>query len=305
MPRRRQADRDRHAALLGAYVAPAVVAHILSDGRVPLPSGVRVQVVILFADLSGFTRLAARLPADQVVAMLDNHFEAMTVAAAGSGATIDKLIGDAIMLVFGIPVALGDEALRALHVAAAMHAEFAALADRWRASGRGASPVGLAIGCAVGEVVLANVGSAARMDYTVIGAAVNRAARLVAIAARGTTLVDEGVRRQAEAQGGRAFAFGPRRALHLKGFAGTVAAYAARARLAVAVSPRKPARVDPVCGMKLPAPTAYHLRHAGRRIYFCSRRCRERFAAARTARARTAPAGRRRQHDSGAKPRGT
>lgn len=270
------------AALLGAYLAPEVVAHILSDGRVPLLSGVRLPVTILFADMSGFTRLAAALPAERVVTMLDGFFATMTGAAAGSGAMIDKLIGDAVMLVFGIPEAKGDEAIRALSVATTMQDAFARLRGRWQRRCPEAMRLGLAIGCASGPAVLANVGSAARMDYTVVGEAVNRAARLVGAARGGRTLVDAHVRTQAlQALAGRPpqFRFGARRQLTLKGFRGTVPAYAASATMRTTPSSAIVAQLleDPICGMKLSPPAPYVLTRRGRRYAFCSRRCRETF----------------------------
>jgi class 3 adenylate cyclase/YHS domain-containing protein len=286
MPRR-SAIANRHARLLSAYVAPEVVQHILSDGRSPLPSGVRVPAVILFADLSGFTRLSARLPAERIVAMLDDFFDAVTRAARGSGAMIDKLIGDAVLLVFGVPERHADDVARVLRVATAMHAEFAAATERWRARDPSLGPIGLSIGCASGEVVLANVGSAARMDYTVIGTAVNLAARLVSAARRGSTLIDSSLRTRngAELEG---FRFGPERRLRLKGFASTVPACTVRARAPVAIASTARSLVDPLCGMKLAGPTRYYCIEGGRRSYFCSRRCREQWTG--TAR----PAGRRR-----------
>ena len=93
----------RRQTLLGSYIAPEVVAHILSDGRRPLLSGVRLTVTVLFADIRGFTRLAHRLPAERVVTMLDEYFNTMSAAAVAHDGMIDKLIGDAIMVVYGVP----------------------------------------------------------------------------------------------------------------------------------------------------------------------------------------------------------
>lgn len=97
---------------------------------------------------------------------------------------IDKLIGDAVMVVFGILHAQGTEAQRALFTADAMHRGFQALLGRWHTSLPAPLRLGFGIGCASGDAVLVNVGSSARMDYTVIGAPVNLAARLTALARR-------------------------------------------------------------------------------------------------------------------------
>lgn len=262
---------ERH---LGAYVAPEVVAHVMSRGRQPLRSGVRIPVTVLFADLRGFTRLATMLPPEHVVAMLDEYFDAATTAAHASGAAIDKLVGDALMLTFGVPVASGDEALRALRCAAAIHRAFAPLPARWRRR-YGSLRVGLAIGIASGHAVLANVGSARRMDYTVIGTPVNLAARLTSVARAGETLVDAALHDAAAALTA-GLAFGRPRRLLLKGIRGHVLAYPVRGTGSGRV-PRRTAVSDPVCGMKLLPQDAVTRVHRGRRVYFCSASCRRRF----------------------------
>jgi class 3 adenylate cyclase/YHS domain-containing protein len=275
-PLRRAARRD---ALLGAYVAPQVVAHIVSNGRMPLLSGVRLPVTVLFADMCGFTRLADTLPAERVVTMLDEFFDAMSTPALAHAATIDKLIGDAIMLVFGVPTAAGDEAWRALCTASAMHRDFAVLRRRWRPALPTSLRPGLAIGCASGEAVLANVGSAARMDYTLIGRPVNLAARLTAAARAGETLVSAAVREAAAmaAEHGHV-RFGRPRRLVLKGMHGRVTAYPTWM-----VAERAPRRTcpttatDPVCGMKVEARRAPTVVYRGRPYHFCSPTCRAAF----------------------------
>lgn len=280
MPRARHSRPSRRGtrrALLGAYVAPAVVAHIMSDGRMPLLSGVRLPVIVLFADIRNFTPLADALPAERVVTILDEYFDAMTAAASAHGAMIDKLIGDAIMLVFGVPRARGDEALRALATAAAMHRAFRQLLRGWRKHVPANTRIGLGIGCAAGEAVLANVGSAARMDYTLIGAPVNLAARLVAAARPGTTLVSAGVRATVAAAPHAAAHFGRARRLRLKGLRRPVTAYTAEVSCV-----RRRARVprvlvDPVCGMKLQPQHALSLVYDGQPYHFCSARCRTAF----------------------------
>ena len=270
----RSARRD---ALLGAYVAPAVVAHIMSDGRAPLLSGVRLPVTVLFADICNFTRLADLLPAERVVRLLDQYFDAMTAAAAAHQAMIDKLIGDAIMLVYGVPHTQGDEALRALDTAGAMHRAFAALLERWKTTLPARLRLGLAVGCASGEAVLAHIGSAARMDYTLIGRPVNLAARLTAAAGHGETLVSAPVRDAVSATPGSRIRFGRVRHLSLKGLRGRVVAYPAW----MAATPPQQTRVetvsDPVCGMKVHPARALQVAYRGRPYYFCSPTCRAAF----------------------------
>jgi class 3 adenylate cyclase/YHS domain-containing protein len=274
-PLQRAARRD---ALLGAYVAPQVVAHIVSDGRAPLLSGVRLPVTVLFADICGFTRLADTLPAERVVTMLDEFFDAMSAPALAHRATIDKLIGDAIMLVYGVPRAAGDEAWRALSTAADMHRAFAVLRERWRSTLPTSLRPGLAVGCASGEAVLANIGSAARMDYTLIGRPVNLAARLTAAARHGETLVSDAVRDAAVAAHHTQYRFGPARRLALKGVRGRVTAYPTW-MVAKRRTPRRgpSTATDPVCGMKLDARRGPSVVYRGRTYNFCSPTCRTAF----------------------------
>jgi class 3 adenylate cyclase len=268
---------DRHEALLRSYVAPEVVAHIMSDGRAPLPSGIRVPIVVLFADIRGFTRLAERLAAESVVALLDEYFDEMSAAALRHGAIIDKLIGDAVMLLYGLPSVQGDEAMRAVATALEMQARFRRLLLPWRSRLPPRRRLGLGVGCAGGEVVLANVGSAARMDYTVIGAAVNLAARLAAHAPLGVTLIDEAVRRELPTGRAGSVRIGRARRLALKGIGHRVPAFACASQ-ADAPPPRARLLIDPVCGMKVHASRAVVRTISGRRVYFCSGACAKAFA---------------------------
>jgi class 3 adenylate cyclase/YHS domain-containing protein len=195
----------------------------------------------------------------------------MTAAAVAHDAMIDKLIGDAIMLVYGVPAARGDEVARALATARDMHRAFDGLLARWRPTLPPTLRLGLAVGVASGDVVLANVGSAARMDYTVVGSAVNLAARLTGAARSGETLVDRATREAAP----DAFHFRAPRALLLKGFRGRVGAYSTRFdRRAAARWRGGGAVVDPVCGMKLRRVDALRAVFRGRTYFFCTPRCR-------------------------------
>jgi len=274
----RSRTAERRASLLSSYVAPEIVAHIMSDGRVPLPSGVRIPVTVLFADIRSFTRLAERLPAERVVAFLDDYFAAMSAAALAHGAIIDKLVGDAVMLLFGVPAPAGGEPTRALTTAIEMHRRFEQMTSRWRRQLPPGHALGLGVGCASGEVVLANVGSPARMDYTVIGAAVNLAARLAARAAPGVTLVDRAVRDGLSDELADQLRVSPPRFLALKGMRGRIRAFACVARRGARPPAAARSLEDPVCGMKLHRAGATTRTHGRRRYYFCSRACAEAFA---------------------------
>ena len=165
-----------------AAAAPATAA-------APTPSGERRQVTVLFADLSGYTKLSSTLDPEEVHRLLTRYFELTDTVIAQFGGTIDKHIGDAVMAVFGAPIAHGDDTLRALRAAGEIHAAMEALS---REFGR---PIAAHIGIASGEVVAADTGSAAHRTYTVTGDAVNLASRMDELAHAGETVIADDVYR--------------------------------------------------------------------------------------------------------------
>jgi adenylate cyclase len=274
------APRSRLARVetaLASYVDPQVVRHILSGGDVPLLSGVRRTVTCLFADIRGFTRFAAEADPARVVALLDRFFASACEIAIRHGGSIDKLIGDAIMVLFGVPQRHPDSRRRALAAAIAMVEGFdAAIAGAIPATREGRRPrLGLGIGIATGPVILANVGSTTRMDYTVVGATVNLAARLCAEARASEVLCDVATVR-AETKTAGVMIVPTVRSLRLKGVAGAMRAQSFRVAGRMRAASR-PDDVDPVCGMKVAATSLHTRRYGGRTYRFCSPGCRARF----------------------------
>ncbi|MEP7276183.1 MAG: adenylate/guanylate cyclase domain-containing protein, partial [Betaproteobacteria bacterium] len=158
-----------------------------------LPAGERRQVAVIFADLSGYTRLASTLDAEDVHRVLTRYFALADGAIERLGGTVDKHVGDAVMGVFGAPVAHGNDIERALRAALEIHAGMAALsADLGR-------PLAAHVGIASGEVVAAATGSDLHSTYTVTGDAVNLASRLTDVAAAGETAISADVQRAAAA----------------------------------------------------------------------------------------------------------
>jgi len=151
------------------------------------PPAERRQVAILFADLSGYTGLSSTLDAEEVHGLLTRFFELVDGVIGQLGGAIDKHIGDAVMAVFGAPVAHGDDTERALRAAVQIHAAMAAL------TGEFGRPLTAHIGIASGEVVAADTGSAAHRNYTMTGDAVNLAARLVEMARAEETISSDDV----------------------------------------------------------------------------------------------------------------
>jgi adenylate cyclase len=162
------AERERMRQAFGAYVDPELAERILREG-VRL-EGEEVDVTIMFVDVRGFTSFAERTPAAEVVRSLNRLFERIVPVVQDHGGRVDKFIGDGLMAVFGAPRRLPDHAAQAL--AAAL--EIAALTG----PSSGLMPIG--IGLNSGPVVAGNVGGSGRLEYSVIGDAVNVAARVEA-----------------------------------------------------------------------------------------------------------------------------
>ncbi|HEV2495167.1 MAG TPA: adenylate/guanylate cyclase domain-containing protein [Terriglobia bacterium] len=174
---------------LERFLSPTVVDRILAD-----PIGLRLggenqTATILFSDLRDFTRIAEKTAPQDLVERLNEFFSEMTEVIFSNGGTLDKYLGDGMMAVFGAPIPSPDDARRAVKTAIEMHIALERLNRAWET--RGLEPLGMGIGINTGAVTAGNVGSAQRMDYTVIGDAVNVAARLCSSAAPGQILVAE------------------------------------------------------------------------------------------------------------------
>jgi adenylate cyclase len=167
-------ERDKLRTTMGKYMTEAVVAHLMS-GEVEL-GGKTLEVSVLFCDLRGFTSFSEKRGAHEIVGLLNEYFSEMVDCVMAEGGVVDKYIGDCLMAVFGAPVSRPDDAIRSVRAALAMRTSLARLNERFAA--RGVPPLRFGIGIHTGEVVAGNIGSARRMEYTVIGDAVNLASRL-------------------------------------------------------------------------------------------------------------------------------
>jgi adenylate cyclase len=165
-------QRQRLEDLFGRYVGAAVARRALEQGE--LLGGERRQASMLFVDIIGSTRMAARLPPELVVATLNRFFRSVVEVVSAEGGWVNKFAGDGALCVFGAPGDDRDHATRALRTARRLHQAFTA--------SDGEAPIDAAIGVSCGEVVAGNVGSPERFEYTIIGDAVNVAARLTELA---------------------------------------------------------------------------------------------------------------------------
>ena len=174
--------RDTATNLLDAYVGRAAGQRILS-GEVKRGGGQTIDAVIWYCDLRGFTRASDRLPRDSVIALLNDYFDVMGSIVTGASGEILKFMGDGMLAMFPVP-ALSERAataLRAVRAAAAAVDAMAGLNRRRAAAGDPLARFGLALH--IGEVMFGNIGASRRLDFTVIGPAVNYAARLEKVCA--------------------------------------------------------------------------------------------------------------------------
>lgn len=163
---------------------PASAAHDRRTGEAD-----RRQVTVLFADLSGFTRLSERLDPEIVRAFQSVLFDALTQSVSRFDGYVVKFLGDAVLALFGAPVAHEDDPERALEAALDMHARASRLSEQW--AGRLGQPVALHLAVHTGPAVTGRLGDRNGAGYDVTGDIVNTASRLMGVADPGTTLVSE------------------------------------------------------------------------------------------------------------------
>jgi len=173
-------ERARIRQMFGRYVSDEVVDKLLADERRPDLGGETMTVTVLFSDIRGFTTLSEKLSAHEVVEMLNAYFTRVCEPILAQGGTVDKYIGDAVMAVFGSPVAYPDHARRALRAALGMVREAEAF-RQWmheRFPDRGLHEFAIGVGLYTGEAVIGDIGTPKRKEFTAIGDTVNVASRL-------------------------------------------------------------------------------------------------------------------------------
>ncbi|MBT2323988.1 tetratricopeptide repeat protein [Variovorax paradoxus] len=192
----------------------------------------RRPVTVMFADLSGFTALSETLDPEVLRSLQVELFGEMSAAIQRLDGFVEKFVGDAVMAVFGAPVAHDEDPERALGAALLLHEKVGALSERW--IGRVGRPLALHIGIHTGPVVAGQLGSQREASYAVTGDTVNAAARLQGAAGPGQTLVSRSTYLLTQ----HAFGFEPLGALSLKGIAEPMAAYRLDAALGTPHSAR-------------------------------------------------------------------
>lgn len=204
---RSSADQDL-LARLQSYIPKQLAEKIRSSGQI---EGERRQVTVIFADISGFTALSERLDAEEVASFANDCMKELTAAVYEHEGMVDKFIGDCVMAVFGAPIALEDDAERALRASLAMRERLEAFNRRW--INKLKEPLSLHIGINSGTVIAGNVGNDLRMSYTVMGDTVNVASRLEGAAIGGQIFVSQSTYRLTHGS----FNFKPLEPIRVKG----------------------------------------------------------------------------------------
>jgi len=188
------ANGDSRFASPDAYT-PSHLARKILTARASLP-GERKKVTVLFADLKGSLELMADRDAEDARALLDDVIERLMEAVHRFEGTVNQVMGDGIMALFGAPVAHEDHAMRACYAALRMHRSVALYADDLRR--RQGVDVQIRVGINSGDVVVRSIGSDLNVEYTAVGQTTHMAARMEQLARPGTTLISETTRRLAD-----------------------------------------------------------------------------------------------------------
>jgi adenylate cyclase len=195
----------------GRYTSAAIVEALLDEPDGLKLGGEKRKVTLLMSDLRGFTALAERLEPTDVVALLNHYLSAMVEIIQRSGGTIDEIIGDAILVIFGAPTAMSDASRRAIRCALEMQKAMSEvnehnLRNEW-------PEIEMGVALHSGEVVVGNIGSTKRSKYGVVGRTVNLAARIESFTVGGQVLVSPALIRAA----GQGLILGDEIEVHAKG----------------------------------------------------------------------------------------
>ncbi|HAW50053.1 TPA: hypothetical protein DCX16_03785 [bacterium] len=169
-------EKKKIREMFSRYVSPDVVEVLVSNPDAFSLGGKRMELSVLFSDICGFTTISEKLSPEDTVSLLNEYFTAMNDVIFKYKGTLDKYIGDAIMVVFGAPITQEDHAKRAVLTGMEMIRELDRLREEWKA--RGKEEIDIGIGINTGEMVVGNIGSDIQTNYTVIGDEVNLASRL-------------------------------------------------------------------------------------------------------------------------------
>ncbi|MCG8609108.1 MAG: adenylate/guanylate cyclase domain-containing protein, partial [Pseudomonadales bacterium] len=188
-----QFQREQSIALshkLAKYLSPQVWQSIFTGERDVRLETQRKKLAVFFSDIQGFTDLAEELEPESLTEILNNYFNEMSQIALKYGGTIDKFVGDSIMIFFGDPTSRGpkQDTLACVGMAIEMRKHMKILRQKWKSQGI-RTPLQIRMGISTGYCTVGNFGAENRMDYTIIGKEVNLASRLESLSESGEILV--------------------------------------------------------------------------------------------------------------------
>jgi adenylate cyclase len=188
-----QHQREQSISLshkLAKYLSPQVWQSIFTGERDVRLETQRKKLTIFFSDIKGFTELAEEMEPESLTELLNNYFNEMSQIALKYGGTIDKFVGDSIMIFFGDPTSRGpkEDTLACVAMAIEMRKHMKILRQKWQSQGI-KTPLQIRIGISTGYSTVGNFGAENRMDYTIIGKEVNLASRLESLAEPGEILI--------------------------------------------------------------------------------------------------------------------
>jgi adenylate cyclase len=181
-------DREEQGETLSRLLPGRLAEKLRQESR-PIGETERVIVTVLMSDIRSYSTIAEHADPSQLAGQLGTHRAAMNQAILGQAGTVMQFVGDAVMAVFGAPFPQADHADRAVEAAIGMHQLQAEINVRWEAEGM--PPFGLGLGLSTGEAAAALLGSAERLEYTLVGDTVNLSQRLQQFASAGETVLSE------------------------------------------------------------------------------------------------------------------
>jgi adenylate cyclase len=181
--------KEQVEQIFSRYVSPKVAKEVLSHIETVELGGQRVEASVLFADIAGFTSMSENMHPEEVSALLNEYFSFIDQAARAFNGHVDKYIGDCAMLVFGVPAEDEDHIFHSIACGIVIQRTIQSLNRHREASGL--KPVHFRIGINSGAMLAGNMGSHERMEYTVVGDAVNLASRLASVGDPGFIVITE------------------------------------------------------------------------------------------------------------------
>lgn len=179
---REQKSKQQIKGMFGTYVSPDLVNRMIESGQSPELGGHEENITAYFSDIQSFSSFSEKLPPDKLVVLMNEYLSACTDIIQEEGGTLDKYIGDAVVAMFGAPLPVPDHAFRACVASQRIHIKLLELRAKWKAEGNKWPHIVFEmqsrIGMNSGPVIVGNMGSRTRFNYTMMGDNVNLAARM-------------------------------------------------------------------------------------------------------------------------------